>query len=99
MTDAMSELEGKFHQEMLSILPATIELKLDYRPTGLNRMLLRRSGHLVAKELIRSPQGVRNGQVPKNNFFTVDFQRIVRFSEKNYYLARRELLPDRCFVS
>ena len=54
MTAAMSELEDKFHQEVLSIYDDAQEL--GYRPTHLLRMLHQKRGREVAKQLIRSTQ-------------------------------------------
>jgi len=54
MADSKSELERKFHQEMLNIYDAA--QKLGYRPSHLLSMVSEKGGYEAAKQLICSTQ-------------------------------------------
>jgi len=54
MNDETSELESKFHEEMLGIYRATKELGLEYSPIVVNNMAATKGGLWATKRLISS---------------------------------------------
>jgi len=54
MKDTMTELERKFHEDMLSIYD--VSQKLGYRPRHLLSIVFEKGGRQAAKQLIQSSQ-------------------------------------------